>query len=270
MTRIQHLMTFLMLTVFVFAGCGCEYMELLPDTIEPPDEEPPVEPVKPPTETDPVDPVDEETVDGETDPETFADLPTALPASVKPENYDVWRMIFEASENNPDYVMSLIPDDPDIVLEARVLSKFVGHLDLSSVAFERAYAKALIEKFPNNIPVLHMAVGWLSSGPHASREELLYFIEIWERIKRLNDEQNVPLTSGWRATIGLTHAYVDVEEYGKALENLYYESARIVALEKSGVHGVPVSGTGIGRFFPDWLEAKQREKEAREAAAETE
>ena len=105
----------------------------------------------------------------------------------------------------------------------------------------------------------------LPYGPHASREEILYFIAVWERIKRLNDEQNVPIWSSWRHTIGLTDAYVDVEEYGKAYENLRYEYARIDALNKSGQHYLFMySGTGIGYYSLDGLEEKQREKEAAE------
>ncbi len=69
----------------------------------------------------------------------------------------------------------------------------------------------------------------------ATRKQKLKYIALWERLKTLNDEHNIPIISGLRKTQDLSQCYVDVGEYDKAIQNIEEQHERIGAVYRAGI-----------------------------------
>jgi len=72
-------------------------------------------------------------------------------------------------------------------------------------------------------------------GPRSTRAEKEAFVAHWERLKRLNDEQGIPITSPFRKTHSLTQTYIDLGQYDKAIQNCREQHERLDALRRAGL-----------------------------------
>jgi len=89
--------------------------------------------------------------------------------------------------------------------------------------------------YPNDAEVLFMHSAFLVPRYEATRAEQQAYVDIWERIKRLNDEQGIPLTSGLRKTPNLSQTYIDLGEYDKALQNIQEQLEWIAEQRRAGL-----------------------------------
>lgn len=190
-------------------------------------------------------------------------LPDAFPDRVTENNQHVWNAIFAECVNNAEYMANLLPSTAEGVSE--LLRKMNGLRFTDELTiFQRAYAKAVTERFPNDLHLLSKVVDDLRPHKESPREQILTFIGVWERIKELNEEQGTPIVSEYRMAPDLTDAYVMIGEYTKAIQNLNEQHKHLDAAMKAGLYNPQTRP--LPRLSQDlkWLEEKRREKEGKE------
>ena len=258
--RIEHLTTLLMLLVFLFGGCdGCN--QELPPKVNPPAVEKPAEkPTEQPQEVADVPVIENDLNEVEMPDPVVKRVP--FPEMYKPEDAHIWESIFIDAVDDPDYIQQLIPDDPEQVIASYINILNSGFSDERRV-FGRVYATAVVKRFQNNRDVLYSSTTHLMPHYKSPREHKLAYVSVWERIKELNDELNTPIISEYRKTPYLTKAYVELEEYEKALENQLEQIERFAEMRRQGVHHLMMYH-GFEDHDILWLFENAREQKAKE------
>jgi len=149
-------------------------------------------------------------------------------------NRHVWDALVTEAAEDPELMQKLLPDTKEKAHETAIhLGNSWAPPELKSV-FEAAMWRKMAVLYPNDAEVLVMATIYMPCDPRATGAEKEAYVDIWERIKRLNDEQGIPITSGLRATPNLSQAYIDLGEYDKAIQNIQEQNERIAALRRAG------------------------------------
>ena len=240
--RREYLITnLLMITVILLAGCGgCDRKSDPPQT--PVQRPTPLIPSERLSDKEPPDlvpePVEEPIVE---EPEP---LPTPLPVpdvlpEVPPamtyENKNIWSAFITEAFNDEQLFEKIIPASPK---EAFKFMEYVHRYVESDyrMDFTTAFWREMADRLPNDPEMLFMHSTYSGLGrTDATREQKLEYIALWERLKKLNDANNIPPMSGLRKTHNLSQFYIDVGEYDKAIENIKEQNARIEKLEAAGV-----------------------------------
>jgi len=166
---------------------------------------------------------------------TRDELPEALPYPMTQSNRHVWDALVTEAAEDAELMQKLLPDTKEKAHEtATHLSNSFADFELKT-AFEMAMWRKLAALYPNDAEVLILATIYMPYGPRASRAEKEAYVDIWERIKRLNDEQGIPLTSGLRKTPNLSQTYIDLGEYDKALQNIQEQLEWIAEQRRAGL-----------------------------------
>ncbi len=161
-------------------------------------------------------------------------LPDTFPYQMTRNNSDIWEsLIIHATQDN-ELLDKLIP-----VTKSRALriSGYIAYLPPSVYRrhFEMRMWAKLHRQHPADPHLLFYYTKYAYRADEATREEKLAYIYLWERIKKLNNEQHIPLTSGLRKTYGLSQYYIDLGEYQKAIDNIKEQNARVDAVIEVGI-----------------------------------
>jgi len=160
----------------------------------------------------------------------------ALPYPMTPSNRHVWDALVTEAAEDPELMQKLLPDTKEKAYETMTaLMNSWAPLEIQS-PFKKAMWRKMAALYPNDAEVLVMATIYMPYGPRASRAEKEAYVAHWERLKRLNDEQGIPITSPFRKTHSLSQTYIDLGEYDKALQNIKEQQERIAALNRAGLH----------------------------------
>jgi len=159
----------------------------------------------------------------------------ALPYPMTHTNHHLRKALVTEAAEDPALMQKLLPDTKEKAFEtATHLANSVG-VEIQ-LAFEEAMWQKMAALYPNDAEVLFMHSAFLVPRYEATRAEQQAYVDIWERIKRLNDEQGIPITSGLRKTHSLSQTYIDLGEYDKALQNVKEQNERLAALRSAGLH----------------------------------
>ena len=166
---------------------------------------------------------------------TRDELPDALPYPMTQENRHIWEALVTEAVADPALMQKLLPDTKERADETR---QNFANLNVGEfrAAFEEAMWSKLASQYPNDPEVLWMHATYLYRGDKATRAEKQAYVELWERLKRVNDEHGIPLTSGLRKTHGLSQTYVDLGQYEKAIQNIHEQNDWKAALRRAGIH----------------------------------
>lgn len=162
------------------------------------------------------------------------ELPDAFPDTLTGNNRHIWETLVAESVKSPQLFQKLLPETKERALE---IYRIFGNIDVSNYRniFEKSMWRKLAAHYPNDPEVLYFHASHFYVGhTDTSREQKLAGIAVWERIKKLYDEQGIPITSRQK-TYGLSQAYIDVGEYEKAVENIFEQQERIAALRRAGI-----------------------------------
>ena len=153
-----------------------------------------------------------------------------------PSNRHVWDALVTEAVKDPELMEQLLPNTKEKAFETLThLHNSINDLDLASI-FKASMWQKMAERYPNDPEVLYMHSRHLYRGDKATRAEKQAYIDLWERIKKLNNEQGISLTSGLRKTHGLSQYYVDLGQYEKAIENIHEQNDWKEALRRAGIH----------------------------------
>ena len=198
-------------------------------------------------------------------PLTREELPDVLPYPMTQENRHIWDTLATQAVEDEVLLQKLLPDTKEKAFETLThLHNSVNDLDLASI-FKAAMWRKMVSLYPNDPEVLFMYTRYMPRGPRATRAEKQAFVAHWERLKRLNDEHGIPLTSELRKTHGLSQAYVDLGEYEKAIQNIHGQNDWKAALRRAGIyyqrinHGLLPRGTVIE--LQKLLDAQRQQRE---------
>ena len=245
--RMLILSIILLLSSFIFQGCsGCAQNDAQKTPIDAPEQEAVgghfhadgtwhADPLPEPARIDAPLPVTD--IPTEPPPKlTREDLPETLPYPMTPSNRHVWDALVTEAVKDPELMQKLLPKTKERVNET------VSHLANSFAQhevkwdFQGAMWQKMAERYPNDPEVLWMHSRHLYRGDKATHAEKQAYIDLWERIKKLNNEQGISLTSGLRKTHGLSQYYVDLGQYEKAIENIHEQNDWKEALRRAGIH----------------------------------
>ena len=233
--QIQTILTTLLLMAgILLAGCDGK------------DKHSPVQNPKPlpPTFTsgDPPDPVPERVIEDpivEKPPPTPLPAPDVLPDVPPPltvENKNIWGAFITEAVKDPIIFEKIMPKTPK---EAFKFWEYIHSYVESDYYydFKKALWREMSERFPNDPEMLFMhSMASHPGSTGATREQKLAYIALYERLKKLNDAHNIPITSGLRKTAYLSQFYIDVGEYDKAIQNINEQNDRIDAIHRAGYH----------------------------------
>ncbi len=170
-------------------------------------------------------------------PLTREQLPDALPDTATLENRHVWVSLVNEAVKDEALMQKLLPDTKERADE--IMSHLANSLVSETRAtFEGAMWRKMAALYPNDPEVLFMHTGYLSWGPRATRAEKEEFVAAWERLKQLNDEHGIPITSGLRKTHSLSQTYIDLGQYDKAIENIHEQNDWKAAVRRAGIHNM--------------------------------
>ncbi len=231
--KIQILTTLLLLAGILLAGCDGK------DKQKPAQNQKPLPPTF--TSGDPPDPVPERVIE---EPIVEKPPPTPLPApdmlpntppAMTYENKNIWGAFITQAVKDPKIFEKIMPETPEKALE---LDEYIGRVLETdyNYDFRKALWREMAERFPNAPEMLFMHSTFSFSYKGSKREHKLAYIALWERLKKLNDAHNIPLTSGLRKTHSLSQCYIDIGEYDKAIQNINEQNDRIDALHLAGYH----------------------------------
>ncbi len=168
-------------------------------------------------------------------PLTREQLPDALPDTATLENRHVWVSLVNEAVKDEALMQKLLPDTKERADE--IMSHLANSLVSETRAtFEGAMWRKMAALYPNDPEVLFMHTRYLPRGPRATRAEKEAFVAAWERLKQLNDEHGIPITSGLRKTHSLSQTYIELGQYEKAIENIHEQNERIAALQRARIH----------------------------------
>ncbi len=233
--QIQTLTTLLTLCIVLLTtGVGCDQKS------ETTQRQTPLAPTF--TNKEPPDPVPERVIE---EPIVEKPAPTPLPApdvlpDVPPpltvENKKIWGAFITEAVKDPIIFEKIMPKTPK---EAFKFWEYIHSYVESDYYydFKKALWREMSERFPNDPEMLFMhSMASHPGSTGATREQKLAYIALWERLKKLNDAHNIPITSGLRKTAYLSQFYIDVGEYDKAIQNIKEQDDRIDALHRAGYH----------------------------------
>ena len=167
-------------------------------------------------------------------PLTREELPEQLPIPITPLNKDIWDALLLESEIDPELLESLLPDTKEKALQIWINLSRKGAGKSNKYAFRKALWHKMTELYPNDPEVLWQYTKSLFPHKDASRAEKMAYIASWERLKKLNDAQDVHPASELRKTSGLSQLYIDVGEYDKAIQNIREQNKWLRALKAAG------------------------------------
>ena len=152
------------------------------------------------------------------------------------ENRHIWNTLVTQAVEDEALLQKLLPHTKEKAFETipPLANSFV-ELEVKW-AFQGAMWRKMVSLYPNDPEVLFLYSRHMPTGPRATRAEKQAFVAHWERLKRLNDEHGIPLTSGLRKTHSLSQTYIDLGEYDKAIQNIKEQHERIAALKRAGIH----------------------------------
>ncbi len=170
-------------------------------------------------------------------PLTREQLPDAFPDTATLENRHVWDALVNEAVKDEALMQKLLPDTKERADEIMShLANSVG-IEVSSI-FEAAMWRKMARLYPNEPEVLFMHTRYLPRGPRATRAEKEEFVAVWERLKPLNDEHGIPITSGLRKTHSLSQTYIELGQYDKATENMIEQSKWLIAVKRARIHNM--------------------------------
>ncbi len=171
-------------------------------------------------------------------PLTRKQLPDALPDTLTPENRHIWDALVNEAVKDEALMQKLLPDTKERADEIMSqLANSFAELEVQSY-FKAAMWRKMARLYPNEPEVLFMHIGYLPFGPRATRAEKEAFVAAWERLKPLNDEHGIPLTSGLRKTHSLSQTYIELGQYDKAIENIHEQNDWKAAVRRAGIHNM--------------------------------
>ena len=230
--RFENLATLLLISVIGLAGCaGCGQKDADQEVELPTDDTADVE----------QSPIDVESIAPQLEkidppPKLTRDqLPEALPYPMTHANQHVWSAMVTEAVKDPELMEQLLPDTVEKAFKANAYSSAsVEDFDDINI-FKAALWRKMAGLYPNNGNVLYEYLTYVAYKPHGSRAEKEHFVDVWERLKRINDEEGIHISSRRRHTYGLSRAYTDLGEYDKAVENIKEQNARKDELRRLGL-----------------------------------
>lgn len=231
--RIEYLTYLFLFVVILLAGCsGCDQEPTHQGQVElPTDDTTDVE--QSPIDVESIAPQLEKIVPP---PKLTRDqLPEALPYPMTNANQHVWSAMVTEAVKDQKLMEQLLPDTIEKAFKANAYSSTsVEDFDVINV-FKAALWRKMERLYPNNGNVIYEYLTYVAYKPHGSRAEKEHFVDVWERLKRINDEEGVHIASSRRHTYGLSRAYTDLGEYDKAVENIKEQNARKDELRRLGL-----------------------------------
>ena len=203
-------------------------------------------------------------------PLTHSELPDTLPYPMTQENRHIWDTLVTQAVEDEALLQKLLPHTKEKAFETLThLHNSVNDLDLASI-FKAAMWRKMVSLYPNDPEVLFLYSRHMPTGPRATRAEKQAFVVHWERLKRLNDEHGIPLTSDLRKTHSLSQTYIDLGEYEKTIQNIHEQNDRKSALRRAGIHdrfmnhGILPRGTAFE--LQKLLDPQRQQREQQRAA----
>ncbi len=174
-------------------------------------------------------------VPAEPPPIAMHDLPKEFPYEMTPNNKDIWESLIIHAAQDSELLVLLLPTTKNRALS---ISAHIAYLPPSVYRryFEMMMWAKLHKSDPSDPHLLFYYTKYAYRGNKATRAEKLAYIYLWERLKILNDQQNVPQTSGLRKTYGLSQYYIDIGEYQKAIDNIKEQNARAEAVVAARIY----------------------------------
>ena len=161
-------------------------------------------------------------------------LPNFIPIAMNKWNKDIWESLIIYAAQDVDYLEQLLPTTK---AEALRISGTLTKLPRSvySRYFEMMMWRKLHIATPSDPDLLFYYTKYAYRGDKATEAQKLAYIYLWERLKHLNDAQDIPMTLGLRKTYGLSQYYIDVGKYQKAIENIKEQDGRVAAVIAAGI-----------------------------------